>query len=105
MVDSINSINGGLSPIQPNSGNALGKASEVANGQPSFLDFLESSMESVNEVQLNADDMVGKLATGEIQDYTQVMNAVQKADMTFEMMMEIRNKLVDAYEEVLRMRI
>ena len=105
MVDGVNAGGiqgpGGLVPKLP--GSQTAKPGEA--GGASFSDFLSQSMRGVDKMQHDADDMVGKLMTGEIQDVTQVLNAVQKADMSFQMMMEIRNKLVDAYEEILRMRV
>jgi flagellar hook-basal body complex protein FliE len=62
-------------------------------------------MKDVNELQLKADDSIEKMVSGEITDVHQVMTAVEEANTAFNMMMEIRNKVMDAYQEVLRMRL
>jgi flagellar hook-basal body complex protein FliE len=62
-------------------------------------------MKDVNSMQIKADESIEKMAAGEITDVHQVMNAVEEANTAFNMMMEIRNKVMDAYQEVLRMRL
>ena len=62
-------------------------------------------MKDVNSMQLKADESINKMAAGEITDVHQVMNAVEEANVAFNMMMEIRNKVMDAYQEVLRLRL
>ncbi len=73
-------------------------------GGESFQKVLESALDQMNEVNLKADQAIEKLATGEIQDVHQVMLAVEKANLTFTTMMQIRNKLIEAYNQVLQMR-
>ncbi len=77
------------------------------NGQdaPSFKETLSSFMKDVNSMQMTADESINRMASGEITDVHQVMNAVEEANTAFNMMMEIRNKVLDAYQEVLRMRL
>jgi flagellar hook-basal body complex protein FliE len=43
--------------------------------------------------------------SGEVQDVHSAMTAMQKADLSFQMMMQVRNKLIDAYHEVMRMQV
>jgi flagellar hook-basal body complex protein FliE len=56
-------------------------------------------------VQLEASQAVDKLMTGESQNVHQTMIALQKADVSFQLMMQIRNKIVSAYEEIQRMQV
>lgn len=77
---------------------------EAANG-PTFKETLKSFMSDVNEMQIKADESIEKMAAGEITDVHQVMAAVEEANVSFNMMMEIRNKVMDAYQEVMRMRL
>jgi flagellar hook-basal body complex protein FliE len=80
-------------------------AGKDAPGAPSFQETLKTFMTDVNSMQLKADESINKMAAGEITDVHQVMNAVEEANTSFTMMMEIRNKVMDAYQEVLRMRL
>jgi flagellar hook-basal body complex protein FliE len=101
-MDQINSIG----PI--GEGRFPDKIAKLATGQkdaPSFKDTLNTFMKDVNSMQLKADESIDKMAAGEITDVHQVMNAVEEANTAFNMMMEIRNKVMDAYQEVLRMRL
>ena len=76
-----------------------------AAGTASFKDFLMDSLNEVNTMQLDANKAVEALATGQDVSPGEVMTAVQKADLAFRMMMQIRNKLVSAYEDVQNIRV
>jgi flagellar hook-basal body complex protein FliE len=80
---------------------------ELAAAQegPSFKDFLVQSIGEVNSLQQAADKAVEKLVTGGDVSPAEVLTAVQKADIAFRMMMQVRNKLVDAFNEVQNLRI
>ena len=87
-------------------GNKLGPLAQPARPDgPSFQDFLLDSVREVNSMQQQADQAVEMLATGENVDPTEVLTAVQKADLAFRMVMQIRNKLMQAYQEVKEIRI
>ena len=70
----------------------------------SFQETLKDSMEKVNKLQKEADEAVKKLATGQGGNIQDTMLAIEKADISFRMMMQIRNKIVEAYEEIWRMQ-
>lgn len=72
---------------------------------PSFKEFLLDSLDQVNSMQHDANHAVEQLATGEDVNAAEVLTAVQKADLSFRMMMQIRNKLVQAYQEIKDIRI
>lgn len=78
---------------------------EAARGSASFKDFLLNSIEEVNAMQQAADRAVEQLAVGGEVNPAEVLTAVQKADIAFRMMMQIRNKIVQAYQEVQNIRI
>jgi flagellar hook-basal body complex protein FliE len=59
----------------------------------------------VNQLQKDADVAFQRLATGQTQNVTEVFTAVEKADLAFKTLMQIRNKLVDAYNDIRQMRI
>jgi flagellar hook-basal body complex protein FliE len=71
----------------------------------SFKDMLLDSIQEVNSAQLEADRAVESLFTGGETNPAEVLTAVQKADLAFRMMMQVRNKLVQAYQEVKDIRI
>lgn len=72
---------------------------------PSFGDLLHRSLTEVNDLQLQADASIERLARGEIQDVHQVMIAAEEAGVAFELVMEIRNRLMEAYQELMRMGV
>jgi flagellar hook-basal body complex protein FliE len=76
------------------------------SAQPStvtFEELLSSSMKQVNDLQLESDDMIRKLATGDVEDISEVVLASSRAEVALKMCMELRNKLLDAYQQLSRM--
>ncbi|MFP4521801.1 MAG: flagellar hook-basal body complex protein FliE [Fibrobacterota bacterium] len=72
---------------------------------PAFKDTLKSFMHDVNHMQNHADRSIEKMVAGEITDVHQVMMAVEEANTSFNLMMEIRTKMLDAYQEIMRMQV
>lgn len=97
----------GIQAIQPIldglESHAVGRAAEAGGG--GFLHTLKDAIAQVNDVQLQANHAVDELMTGRTQNIHQVMVALQQADISFQLMMQVRNKLVGAYEEIQRMQI
>ncbi len=78
----------------------------VAPGQEgSFSDLLKQALQEVNESQTVAEQEARNLMTGESTDMHTAILAVQKADVSFQMMMAVRSKLIEAYREVMRMQM
>jgi flagellar hook-basal body complex protein FliE len=75
------------------------------SGGPSFGQLLKDAISTVNEVQKQSDQEIQKLMTGESQDLHATLIAVQKADLSFQMMMQVRNKIIQAYQEIMRMQV
>lgn len=71
----------------------------------SFKETLGSFLKNANETQSASGAAAKKLLTGEITDVHQVMNKSNEAKVAFNLVMEIRNKTLDAYNEILRMRL
>ncbi len=99
-----------VNSIQPGqAAGPLGKASQIGSTNPtdgkSFKDVLLDSLGEVNRLQQEAADGVQKLATGQTEDIANVFSAVRKADVAFSMLMEMRNKMVEAYQELQQMRV
>ncbi|MFB3901840.1 MAG: flagellar hook-basal body complex protein FliE [Acidobacteriota bacterium] len=74
-------------------------------GKPDFKEALTKAMREVNEVHKATDEQIRRILSGDIQDVHAAMIAMQKADMSFQMLMQVRNKLVEAYHEVMRMQV
>jgi flagellar hook-basal body complex protein FliE len=89
-------------PMPPTVGAA--GAAESAGGS-SFKDLLLNSLQQVNSMQMEANQAVETMAGGGDVNPAEVLTAVQKADLAFRMTMQIRNKLVQAYQEIQNIRI
>ena len=92
---------GGTGAVRPN-------ASAPAQGQndgPGFHDVLMKNIEQVNRLQQDAEKAIEDLAAGRRDDVTNVMIAKNKADLAFQMLVEVRNKMTEAYEEIKQMRV
>ena len=71
----------------------------------SFKDFLLQSIQEVNSMQQAADHAVEQISAGGDVSPVEVLTAVQKADLAFHLMMQVRNKLVQAFEDVQNIRV
>jgi flagellar hook-basal body complex protein FliE len=83
---------------------ASGKVSS-SNAQQQFADSLKEAIANVNEQQNTSDMMTQKLISGGDVDLHEVMIAAQKASITLNTTIEIRNKAVEAYQEIMRMSV
>jgi len=80
--------------------------SAAESGSGSFAAALKSSLAEVNQMQQKADAAITALATGDNKtSLHDTMIAMEQADVSFRMMMQVRNKIVDAYQEILRMQV
>ncbi|MEE8169912.1 MAG: flagellar hook-basal body complex protein FliE [Phycisphaerae bacterium] len=77
------------------------RAGEVGD----FQSYLIDSLNEVNRLQNEADAGVQRLVTGEADNVAEVLSAIRKSEVAFSLLMEIRNKLLDAYSEIRQMRI
>jgi len=80
------------------------QAAGAASGQP-FKNILLEALNQVNTMQSQANEAVQQLVTGGEVNPAEVLTTLQKADISFRMMLQIRNKLVQAYQEVNNIRI
>ncbi|MBW2147903.1 MAG: flagellar hook-basal body complex protein FliE [Deltaproteobacteria bacterium] len=71
----------------------------------SFAETLKDSLKEVNNLQLHADKAVQEMAMGESRNLHDTMILLEKADISFRLMMQVRNKLMEAYHEIMRMQI
>lgn len=96
-----------LGPLKPLSplGETAQPAGQAAKGGGDFADMLKQALQEVNEAQATSEVEARKLMTGDGADMHSAILAVQKADVSFQMMMAVRSKLIDAYREVMRMQM
>lgn len=70
-----------------------------------FSEVLNNALMKLNDVQVNADNLSLELLTGEVQDIHQVTIAMQEARLTMQLAVEVRNKVIEAYQEISRMQV
>lgn len=69
-----------------------------------FEDFLSESIVEVNKLQKDSDKLIERLATGDVDDISEVVMASSRAEVAMRMMMEVRNKLLEAYQQISRIQ-
>lgn len=100
MTDEIRRIQSILQQQAPPEGAPTGPGEEA-----SFQETLKSFMNDVNGLQKDADASTQRLLTGDLENIHQMMLAMEEANTSFQLMMEMRNKILEAYREVMRMQV
>ena len=98
---------GGASSKSDSMGSAasgLEGASDIGGGK-SFADTLKDAVGQVNTLQKDSDKQAQMLATGKTTDIPQVMMSAEKADIALRLMVQVRNKVIDAYNDVMKMPV
>ncbi len=89
----------------------LGQGAALAGGAgqltplASFQDFFADAVKKTNQMQMQAQDKQRQLLVGETDNIHDVMIAMEKAGLSFQLTLAVRNKVVEAYQEVMRMQI
>ena len=93
----------GLNPL----GVAEASAKELpkAKNGESFMEVLQKSLEEVNDLQIKGDKALAEIATGQVKDLHQAAIAIDKAEISMKVMLEVRNKALNAYKEILRTQL
>lgn len=78
---------------------------QPAPGGQSFGDLVKTFARDVNDLQFQAGHAVDLMATGQATDVHQVMIAVEEAGIALDLMLEIRNRVLDGYQELIRMQV
>lgn len=73
--------------------------------QTSFENLFKDALGKVNELQVQADEYDKLFATGQVDNIHQVMIASEKAEIAMQFTLSIRNKILDAYKEIMRMQV
>jgi flagellar hook-basal body complex protein FliE len=81
------------------------KTSANENESGNFGDVLKASLDEVNDMQKAGEKAMNDMATGQVKDLHQAALAIDKAEMSMKLMLEVRNKAISAYKEILRTQI
>ncbi|MBI4474542.1 MAG: flagellar hook-basal body complex protein FliE [Acidobacteria bacterium] len=97
-----------MSRIMPspgtNSPGTTGKEMPGNSGAPSFGNLLKDAIQQVNDVEKSSQGELQKFLNNE-SDLHSVMLSLEKADMSFQVMMQVRNKIVQAYQEIMKTQV
>ena len=77
----------------------------IKEGSISFGDTISQFLDAVNTAQVDAKDSVTKIVTGESENLHEAMAKVEEAKLSFELMLEIRNKLLQSFQVIQRMQV
>lgn len=102
MVDSIKGALG--APVNVSIDKFAGAAGPQS-ATDTFSTVLKDSIEKVNMAQTQADQAITGLSTGQVNNIHDTMIAIEKANLSFNLMVQVRNKLVQAYEEIMRTQV
>jgi flagellar hook-basal body complex protein FliE len=83
---------------------SLGRSLGGSSGG-SFADVLNNAVGEVNRLQAQADRLAEQLASGEIKDVHQVMVAMERASLALQLTVQVRNKVIEAYQEMMRTQV
>ncbi|VAX20745.1 Flagellar hook-basal body complex protein FliE [hydrothermal vent metagenome] len=91
-------IQGNMEPL----GSALGIKKPDTTDKAGFENVFSGALKEVNDLQLNADKAIEDLVTGNTKNIHETMMALGKAELAFKLTMQVRNKVIEAYQEVMR---
>ena len=101
MMNNISIRNNPVSPVlNPEKGN-----SAVQNNKTSFGDMLTNAVSEINKLQMDADEAIARVELSDSGSIHEAMIALEEANISFRAMMQVRNKVLEAYQEVMRMQV
>lgn len=99
-------LNGGAKGVGAGKGDAAGETAPVEGGNAaSFASVLKSKLTDLNAQQADAGKASEDMATGRVDDVAQTMLRIEQANVSLQMATQVRNKVLEAYQEVLRMQM
>jgi flagellar hook-basal body complex protein FliE len=81
------------------------KSTSTQEASKTFSQILEDSLDKVNLYQSQADTAIKELVAGRTKNIHETMLTIERADTSLKMMMQVRNKILDAYREIMRMQV
>ena len=91
--------------FQPSTQTVKPPASSPGTPQGEFGDMLKQAVTEINQLQNSADKAITNVQLGQSGSIHEAMIALEKADLSFRAMMQVRNKILEAYQEVMRMQV
>lgn len=97
-------LNGNVSSV-PNSLTSLASKSPAQTEKTNFPKFVNKYISEADDLQKDSDKAIKEFLSGKNQDITSVVAAVAKADMSFKLMVSVRDKIIEAYKQTMRMSL
>lgn len=104
-MDPIQAIRVGIPHITGISTQSPARTEGAKGEDGSFGELVTKALETLNRIQQEADSAAASMAAGEPVDIHDVMIALQKADLSFQLALQVRNRVVEAYQEIMRMQV
>lgn len=101
----ISTISPQLIPNEPSLNSVTPALQPGENKTEGFSEFLNRSIDEVNQLLGSADQSARDLATGKSENLHDAMITMEKAETAFKLLVQVRNKVIDAYQEVMRMQV
>ena len=96
-LSSVTSGATGTTTVTPASGNQ--------DAATSFAETLQNAFDRINQMQLDSAELARQFAAGETDDLVRVVTAAEEASITLQLAVQVRNKVVEAYQEIMRMQV
>lgn len=93
-----------MTPVKMQAESHLGEE-QPQQALPTFGEYLKDAIGEVNSLQKESERMSVALAAGQVEDISQVVIAAEKADIAVQLTLAVRNKAVEAYQEIMRMQV
>ena len=95
-----------IEAIKPTVGfSGIGLQRSLGVQTKSFKDTIKEALSRINRMQLKADEMAVNFALGKVENTHEVMIAIEEARLALQFLVEVRNRLVDAYQEIMHMQV
>lgn len=95
---------GNITPTTPLTG-GLASPEKISAGADGFGSAIKDAVESIDQTQKSAEGEISKAVTGESPDLHKTIIALQTADLKFQLGLQVRNKLIGAFDEIMRMPV
>lgn len=102
---SINAIATGIQPAVTNTLERAGGAGQSQSSSGSFSSLVRGAIESLDHTQKTSEADIARTVAGEAPDLHKTIISLQTADLNFQLALQVRNKLIGAYEEIMRMQV
>jgi flagellar hook-basal body complex protein FliE len=91
--------------LLPSGFNSEKPSGDMKGGSKDFSQVMRDTVKEINQLQTNADEAIAKVQLDNTANIHEAMVALEQASISFRALMQVRNKIVDAYQEVMRMQV